>query len=219
MNIRKMTNKTRRNVTIDTCMANDLETMASFTGFSQGELIEVSFSQPIMQRLRAYVCPSDRNPLVELLETYQIYEGHMSPRIGEGILNVVKWWVKERAVKKYASVIEQEDPSTNEYIYGHMPKPTMEAAPYMRSVYEQAKENRFVQPDMDAGELKSRIVKYIDVILAAPLDRSLMGESYLFRNLLILLTDYFEPPVEQDVKHMFHELSDGFVLPYFSSIS
>ena len=48
----------------------------------------------------------------EYLFTVPVHNSHQG-QLGEGILNVVKWWVKERAVKKYASVIEQEDPSTS----------------------------------------------------------------------------------------------------------
>lgn len=214
MEQQKRVNTVRRNITMDRFMAKKLEAASEFTGKSQGEILETALNQPIMQRLWAFTRPSDGNPIVELLETYQVNEGHMGARIGEGILRPVKKWVTDCAVVKGHEALIQAAPNVNSYIAGHMTEGSMAADPYFKTAHAQAREGVFITPDMDAYEIKGKVTKFIDAILNGPMDKHRMGESYLFRDLLIILSDCFEPPAPEDVDRMYGELADGHVLPY-----
>lgn len=75
-------------------------------------------------------------------------------------------------------------------------------------------EGTFLTPDMPADTIRDKVIIYINVMINGANDRRIMMESYLFRNLLIMLEDCFEAPAAEDVEHMFHELSDGYVMPY-----
>lgn len=209
-------NTVRRNITMNKFTADKLEAAANFTGRSQSEVLETALNQPIMQRLWAFTHPSYGNPIVELLETYQVNEDHMNARIGENILQTIKEWVENSAVVKTSEVLAQALPNTNSYIAGHMTEGSMAADPYFRTIYEQADNDCFLTSDMDAYEIKGKIVTYIDAILNGPTDKHRMGESYLFRNLLIILSDCFNLPTKKDVDCMYEDLSDGYVLPYHS---
>ncbi len=217
--VTQITDRTvRRNITLDTFKADMLETVSNFTGRTQGEIIEIALNQPIMCRLEAFANPSE-SPLVDLLETYQVYEGHMNPRIGESILQAVKEWIDKHAVMKNKMFLKEEAPDVNSYIYGHMTEGSMLADPYFSSVYDQARKNSFIHPRISADELKGRIIKYINAMLAGPSDKNRMGEAYLFRNLIIILSACYEPPTKEDTKELFEKLSDGYVLPFRSAAS
>lgn len=72
---------------------------------------------------------------------------------------------------------------------------------------------------MSEAELKCKMMKYFVAMLSGPLDKNIMGESYLFRNLLIILSECFKPPTEEETDDLFYKLSDGRVFPYCNNIS
>lgn len=100
MNYQKRANTVRRNITMDKFTAKKLETASAVTGRYQSEILETALNQPIMRRLWAFTNPDADNPIVELLETYQMNEGHMNARTGENILHSVKQWVMDCAAVK-----------------------------------------------------------------------------------------------------------------------
>lgn len=207
----------RRNVTVNKTVAANLEHASWFTGRSQGELLEAALYQPIMQRLWAFTNPPDGNPITCLLEEYQVNEGHMTPRAGETILKCVKEWVMDRAVVKDSQERINTMHDTNSYIAGHMTRGSMLSCPYFNTVKEEASMNAFLTPEMEPEKLKAKVVEYINAIMGGPMDRHMMGEAYLFRNLLVILTDCFGIPTEEDTVHMYEQLSDGHVLPYYNT--
>ena len=214
MNSQKRVATVRRNITMNRFVAEKLEAASDFTGKSQSEILEVALNQPIMQRLWAFTRPGNGNAIVELLETYQSNEGHMNALIGESILQSIKQWVTDRATVKDHETLVHTVPNVNSYIVGHMSKGSIAADPYFKTVYDQAGNGVFLTPHMDEYEMKCRVVKFIDAIMNGPMDKHRMGESYLFRDLLIILSDCFNPPTPEDVDHMYGDLSDGYVLPY-----
>lgn len=214
MDYQKRVSTVRRNITMDRFAAEKLEAASEFTGKSQSEILEMALNQPIMQRLWAFTHPSSGNAVVELLEAYQVNEGHMNARTGESILQSIKKWVADYASVKDHGALTDMAPNPNGYIAGHMTEGSMAADPYFKTVYAQAKDGLFITPDMDAYEIKGKTVKFIDAILNGPTDKHRMGESYLFRDLLIILSDCFNPPAPEEVDRMYGDLSDGYVLPY-----
>lgn len=218
MNYRKLSDTVRRNVTLDKCMADNLEAISTITGRSQSEFLEAALGQPIMRRLWAFAHPEDVNPIVELLETYQVYEGHMNPRTGEYILRAVKEWVEKHAVINELGLMQNAS-DVNSYISGHMTEGSKKADPYFKNIHRMAKMKLFITPNMKEEDLKDKVVKYIDTMLVNPTDKNIMGESYLYRNLLVIISECFEPPQPEEVKELFEELSDGYVLPSRNSMS
>lgn len=219
-----MYNTVRRNLTLDIYTAETLENLSNVMGVSQGEILKIALAQPMMRRLYSFVyaCREqavDKNPLVALMETYQCAVGHMTPRVGESIIRATKEWFEDYAVIKDRNMLAEEVPTVNSYISGHMTKGSRQADPYFDTVYQEAENNSFITPDMKADEIKGKVVKYMDIMLANPDDKRLMGESYLFRNLLIILTDCFRAPTMKECKDLFATLSDGYVLPFRESVS
>lgn len=202
----------RRNVTLHEFAADNLKRMSDFTGCTQGEILEMALNQPAMQRLKAFA--SSDNPIVSLIEAYQCDEGHMSKRAGESILLCVRDWVEKNAKVKDTAVLSKNLPNTNSYISGHMTRYSMDADDYFKGIHDMAEEGTFLTPDMPADTIRDKVIIYINVMINGANDRRIMMESYLFRNLLIMLEDCFEAPAAEDVEHMFHELSDGYVMPY-----
>lgn len=215
MKHRKLGLPVRRNVTLDGFLADHLEAAADFTGRSQGEILETALNQPIMRRLFAFT-HAVKNSLVELIETYQCYEDKMTPRAGESLLLTVKEWLLEHA--RMRNVRRPDDfTHVNDYIRGHMTDGSMRADPYFRTVYDEAGTGTFLTASMGEKELKDKLTGYIDAIVRGPDDKNRMGESYLFRNLLVVLDDLFEPPTAEETDELFRELSDGHVLPRLSA--
>lgn len=204
----------RRNITLNKFAAAHLEEASNFTGRSQSEILETALNQPIMRRLWAFTDPSVDNPIVELLETYQTNEEHMTPRIGEVILQAVEKWVEYSAAVKDKAHLGIKLRDTNSYIAGHMTKGSMEAYPYFASVQKEAALGTFLTPEMEPEKIREKVLEFIKAIMTGPTDKHRMGESYLFRDLLIMLADYFEPPTKDELQRMYKELSDGCVLPY-----
>lgn len=202
----------RRNVTLHDFAADSIKRMADFTGYTQGEIMEMALNQPTMERLKAFT--SNDNPIVGLLETYQCDEGHMSERAGESILHCVKDWVEKNAKVKNVAALSKSLPDTNSYISGHMTRYSMDADDYFKTIHDMAEEGTFLTPDMPEETIRDKVIIYINAVINGADDRRIMMESYLFRNLLIMLEDCFEIPAAEDVEHMYHELSDGYVLPY-----
>lgn len=216
MKYRKLNLPVRRNVTLDGFLADHLGAAASFTGYSQSEILEMALNQPIMRRFYAFTDPVS-NPIVELLEVYQVSESHMTPRAGESILLTVRTWVEECAVQKAGRLLKDQLPQVNQYIHGHMTDGSMQADPYFQTVYEQADKERFLTPEMSEQDMKHAIITYINAIIHGPNDKNRMGESYLFRNLLVMLDACFERPTDEEAEKMFRELSDGYALPLIRS--
>lgn len=202
----------RRNVTFNEFTAESLIMMADFTGYTQGDLLEIALSQPAMQRLKAFA--SCDNPVVGLLETYQCDEGYMSSRAGESILKCVKDWVQGNAKVKDKVALSKDMPNTNSYISGHITRYSMDADAYFKTVHDNADEGTFLTSEMSADMIRNKIIMYINAVINGANDKRIIMESYLFRNLLIMLENCFEIPAVEDVKHMYHELSNGYVLPY-----
>lgn len=202
----------RRNVTFNEFTAESLIMMADFTGYTQGDLLEIALSQPAMQRLKAFA--SCDNPVVGLLETYQCDEGHMSSRAGESILKCVKDWVQGNAKVKDKVALSKDMPNTNSYISGHITRYSMDADAYFKTVHDNADEGTFLTSEMSADMIRNKIIMYINAVINGANDKRIIMESYLFRNLLIMLENCFEIPAVEDVEHMYHELSNGYVLPY-----
>ena len=200
---------------MDEFTAKNVEKAASFTGKSQSDLLESALNQPIMRRLWAFI-NTKRSPIVELLEVYQAEEGHMTPRIGENILSCVKDWVKDDAVVKNKRELSRNMDHVNGYIAGHMTEGSMEACPYFRTVYKEAEEDRFLTEEMEPKVILEKVIAYIDAVMSGPSDSRRMGESYLFRNLLVILEDCFNMPKKEEICRMYKELSDGYVLPYYN---
>lgn len=205
----------RRNVTLDRTIAGHLESAMSFTGRTQSMILETALSQPIMRRLFAFACRDGENSLVKLLDVYQAYEQHMDPRIGERILKAVKGWTARDAQMKDLSAQERLVPDLNSYICGHMTEGSMEADPFFRSAYEQAKEGKLIRTDIRSEELARLATEWIDIMLGRPNDRNLMGEPYLYRCLSAILETCFRLPSEDDIRALYRQLSDGCVLPAF----
>lgn len=205
----------RRNVTLDRAIAGHLEAAMSFTGRTQSMILETALSQPIMRRLYAFALQNGKNPLAELLNVYQAYEHHMDPRIGERILAAVKGWAARDAQMEDLSAQERLAPDLNSYICGHMTEGSMEADPFFRSAYEQAKEGKLIQTDILPEELAGLVTKWIDIMLGRPNNRNLMGEPYLYRCLSAILESCFRQPSEDSVRALYRQLSDGCVLPAF----
>lgn len=202
----------RRNVTLHEFAADNLKRMSDFTGYTQGEIIEMALNQPIMERLKAFT--SSENPIVSLLEAYQCDEGHMSRRVGESILQCVKDWVEKNAKVKDVSALSRVLPDTNSYISGHVTGYAMDADDYFSTIHDTAEEGNFLTDEMSADMIREKVIIYINAVINGANDKRIIMESYLFRNLLIILKNCFEVPADEDVVYMFHELSDGYVLPY-----
>lgn len=215
MRHRKTENMTRRNVTLSRYRAEDLEKAAGFLGRTQGEVLEAALGQPIMRRLYALAKPDGGNFLACLLEVYQADESYMHLRIGEAILHAVKDWLEAHGTMKQKEAMKQAAEHVNSYVCGHMTEGSMDADPYFRTVHDQAEEGCFIIADIKEDVLKMTTVKYINSILAGPNDRNRMGESYLFRNLKVILDECFEAPTEEETKQIAAQLSDGRVLPAF----
>lgn len=205
----------RRNITFHEFAAKNLKAMADFTGHTQGEILEMALNQPVIRRLQSFI--SSDNPIVGLLETYQCDEGHMSQRASEYILQCVKDWIQGNALVKHNAALLETLPYTNDYIYGHMTEYSMEADHYFKTVYDDAANGVFLTSEMSAKEIKEKVIVYINAIINGTNNKCIILESYLFRNLLIILDTCFEIPDSKDVEHMYHELSDGYVLPYIVS--
>lgn len=219
MNTKKIGKTIRRNLTLGQSAADNLEAMADFTGYSQSALLTIALNQPIMRRFYAFAHTDYRNPITELLEVYQVDEGHMSPRLGETIIQALKKWFTAHAVLVGERELLSRYSSLNAYIHGHVTMPTKDDSFYMESVYIEAGDNRFITPSMGAGEIKEKVLKMMNLMLAEPLNKHLMGESYMFRCLSAILTDCFEPPRGQEIIDLFKDLADGYVLPYFDTSS
>lgn len=202
----------RRNVTLHEFAADNLKRMSDFTGCTQGEILEMALNQPAMERLKAFT--SSDNPIVGLIEAYQCDEGHMSKRAGESILLCVRDWVEKNAKIKDMAALSKNLPNTNSYISGHMTRYSMDADDYFKSIHDMAGEGAFLTSDMSADMIRDKVIIYINAVINGVDDKRIMMESYLFRNLLIMLEDCFEAPAAEDVEHMYHELSDGHMLPY-----
>lgn len=202
----------RRNITMNEFAAKNMEKASDFTGRSQSDLLESALNQPIMRRLWAFT-NTKRNPVVELLEVYQAEEGHMTPRIGERILDCIKDWVGDKAVVDKKSLSRRIE-YVNEYIAGHMTDGSMEACPYFKTVWNEAQEGIFLTGEMDPEAIREKVIAYIDAVMSGPSDSRRMGESYLFRNLLVILDNCFSIPKKEEIYSMYHDLSDGYVLPY-----
>lgn len=201
----------RRNVTLNEFAADNLKTMSDFTGYTQGEILEMALNQPAIQRLKAFA--SSNNPVVDLLEAYQCDEGHMSRRAGESILQTIKDWVQEYATVKSTAALSKQLPHTNSYIGSHMTKYSMDADEYFKLVHDSAQKDAFLTTDMSSDAVRDTVIVYIDAMLNGADDKRIIMESYLFRNLLVMLEDCFEIPTAADVKRIYNDLSDGYVLP------
>lgn len=215
--MKKPAAKVRRNLTLDTRLAYTLEVVSAYTDFSQGKIVEMAFAQPIMQRLFAFLNPASGNALASLLDAYQRQADHMDSRAGERLLIAVRQWMMDDARKEMKENLGLGQLNTNAYIHGHMTKGSRNADPYFERVYDLAGRGEFLHPDMDGMALKNRVIEYLNAMLAGPDDKDRMGEPYLYRNLVMILQDYFLPPTETEVMHLFFDLSDGYVLPWHSS--
>lgn len=217
MKYRKLGGTVRRNVTMAQYIADNLEMTSNYTGRSQSEILEIALNQPMMRRLYAFVNNKENNPLVSLIEVYQ--ESAMEPRIGETILSTTEQWFMNHAVIENREILADRVNYVNSYICGHMTEGSKKAHPYFKEFYEEAKQDMFITEDISETELKCKMMKYFAAMLSGPLDKNIMGESYLFRNLLIILSQCFKPPIEEEIDDLFYKLSDGRVLPYYNNIS
>lgn len=204
----KLNKPVRRNMTLDYFTAEKLENTSIMTGWAQGNIIEMAFSQPIMERLFAFTNPENDNPLTALIEAYQVSEGHMNPRTGEYILEPVRKWLKKHAVPKPVS--KQTLDNLNDYVASHITAGGREASSFLKEVYDRAGESSFV---VTGEEMRGRLLQYIDVMIAGRDDSYLMGESFNFRNIEHILYECFEVPSEPELTAFYREFSDGWVLP------
>ena len=137
----------------------------------------------------------------------------MSRRVGETILQSIKDWVQEYATVRDAADMSKLFPHTNSYIGSHMTKYSMDADEYFRLIHDSAQKDAFLTPDMSSDAVRDTVIVYIDTMINGADDKRIIMESYLFRNLLVMLEDCFEPPTAADVRRIYRDLSDGYVLP------
>lgn len=199
----------RKNVTLRDNVVHDLETISSYTGRTQSDILELAMSQPAIRRMEAYI-NSENEPGGCIGGLIREYTSSCPSRdITIAILEAIK-------LRFLPGAVIGSDPESNRWhclaklVSAHILDDTAEACPELYYFKRKACE---YEAHVDEGASNpliasednptEKIVAYIDAILAHRNDLRVILDNVLLIFLPLWLDVAFERPTDAQKKDMY----------------